>query len=78
MADSTAFRQLFESRQVVLVEPQRDLFGARRSNLQVEILQLVIEFLDAVTTPELPLGSFAPEPRHLFTLETSHPFDLPF
>lgn len=65
VADSAAFGQLFESLEVILVEPQRDLLGARGSNLHVEVLELVAEFLDSVTTPELALGSITLETRKL-------------
>src|ERR1700719_4377766 len=65
VADSAVFRQLLKSLQIVLVKPQSDLLGARRSNLDVEILEFVMKFFDALTTPELALGAIAFETRKL-------------
>jgi hypothetical protein len=65
MADSAAFRQLLEPFEIILVEPQSDLLGARGSNLNVQILKFVAEFLETVLTPEFALGLIALEARQL-------------
>jgi hypothetical protein len=65
VADSATFRQLLKPFEIVLVEPESDLLSASGSNLNVQILQFVAEFLKAVLTPELALGVIALEVRQL-------------
>ena len=65
MADAATFREFLKPFEIVLVEPESDLLGANGSNLNVQILEFVAEFLKAVLTPELALGVIALEVRPL-------------
>ena len=75
MADSATFRELLKRLEIVLEKPERDLLCARGSNLDVEILEFVAEFLKTVATPELVLRVIALETRKL-ALSINH-FHLP-
>jgi hypothetical protein len=63
VAYSATFCHFLEPLQVVLVKPQRDLLCARRSNLDIKILEVFVKLFDAVTTPELTLRTIALEAR---------------
>jgi hypothetical protein len=72
VADSATFRQLLKPFEIVLVEPESDLLSASGSNLNVQIVEFVAEFLKAVLTPELTLGVIALEVRQLGLSIVSH------
>src|SRR2546422_3514855 len=57
MADAALSCEGTENLQILLVKAQRDLLGARRLNLDVEILEILCELLHAVMRPEVALFS---------------------
>lgn len=61
MAHAALSREGPKDLQILLIKAERDLLRARRSNLDVEVLQILSEFLDAVARPEVSLFSVAPE-----------------
>jgi len=61
MADAALSCEGTENLQILLVKAQRDLLGARRLNLDVEILEILCELLHAVMRPEVALFSIASE-----------------
>jgi hypothetical protein len=61
MADAALSRERAKNLQIRLVQPERDLLGARRMNLDIEILKILCELLDAMTRPELTFFSVASE-----------------
>jgi hypothetical protein len=61
MADTTLSRERAKDLQILLAKTQRDLLRTGRENLDVEVLQILCELLDAVARPEVPLFSVASE-----------------
>jgi hypothetical protein len=61
MSHAALSRKRTENLEIFLVKAQRDLFRARRANLDVEIFQLPRKLLHAVTRPEVALFAIASE-----------------
>jgi hypothetical protein len=71
VCDATFSGEGTENLQILLVEAERDLLGARRANLDVEILEILCELLHAVTRQKVTLFSIASE-RWKFAFLCSH------